>query len=218
MTVTEFALLPLRRDGHGDADLLEALLQCIEIQDQWIDENKPHLRDSDENLSSMYLQQDGSEPCLLITAPWDSPACHHDWIQSKENKEALSSLVMPYLLEDASSQLFHLEPAGVNKRLLLGDVVPKTSFSVSRLPVECEQKSAVEKKYQQLEEDLKQDSTRRQVWAGWRIEDGKDGRESLVVFWDSAARSEKVDAFLKIFEEKDTRCFRSICSEKVCKL
>ncbi|KAL2207892.1 hypothetical protein CC79DRAFT_1368749 [Sarocladium strictum] len=218
MTVTEFALLPLRRDGHGDADLLEALLQCIEIQDQWIDENQPHLRESDESLSSMYLQQDGSEPCLLITAPWDSPAGHHEWIQSKENQEALSDLVMPYISEDAASQLVHMEPAGVNKRLLLSDVVPKTSFSVSRLSVEREHRSAVEQKYQQLEEDLKQDSTRRQVWAGWRIEDVKDGRECLVFFWDPAARSEKVDAFLNSFEEQDTRCFRSICSEKVCKL
>ncbi|KAK0383708.1 hypothetical protein NLU13_9619 [Sarocladium strictum] len=217
MTVTEFALLRLRRDGHGDAELLEALLQCVEIQDQWIDENKPNLRESSESFSSMYLEQNGTEPYLLITAPWDSPAGHREWVQSEENQEAMSDLLGPYLAEDNSLQLFHMDAAGSNRRLLLEDVVPHAPFNVSRLSIDPANKAAVEKEYQSLEEELRGVSSTRLTWAGWMIEQGKDGRESLVVFWDPAARSDKVDAFLSKFQP-ETRCFRSICSENVCKL
>jgi hypothetical protein len=130
----------------------------------------------------------------------------------------MSELVAPYLAEEDSFQLFHLEPAGFNRRLLLDDVVPRTSFSVSRLAIDAATKSEVEKEYQALEEELKNATSKRQIWAGWKIEDDNDGRESLVVFWDPAARSEKIDAFLGRYEQKDTRSFRSICSESVCKL
>lgn len=217
MTVTEFALLRLRRDGHGDNDLLEALLQCIEIQDQWVDANQPDLRESEKNLSNIYLQQDGDEPYLLITAPWDSPAGHHQWMQSPENQDAMSRLLSPYIADDESRQLFHMEPAGTNCRLLLDDVVPRTPFNVSSLSIDPANKAVAQKDYQRLEESLGSKHSRRHIWAGWRIEDNERG-ESLVVFWDPAVRSDEIESFLKRYEQKDTRSFKCIGNECVCRL
>lgn len=217
MTVTEFALLRLQRDGHGDNDLYEALLQCIEIQDQWIDVHKPHLRAEGENLSNIFLERDGDAPYLLITAPWDSPAGHREWIQSKENQEAMGRLLSPYLAEDDSMQVYHLEPAGSNRRLLLDDVVPRTPFNVCSLSIDPANKAAVQEEYHRLEEELVRVSSRRQIWAGWRIESDED-RDSLVVFWDPTVQSSEVESFLKRYERKGTRSFKCMGNECVCKM
>jgi hypothetical protein len=208
MGVTEFALLRLRKDGHDDPDLLETLCQTNEIQDQWIDQHQPHLREQDDNQSQFYLQEADSEPYLLITAPWDSPEGHKEWIQSKENQEAMVSLIGPFLVA-GDMDLFHMEPAVRDQKMSLKNVTTSASFNVARLSIHPGSRQAVQTEFQRLEDDLVKTYTKRQIWAGWRIE-GAEKLETLVVFWNPAAQSEEIHYFLRKYGQHETRTFRSI--------
>lgn len=214
MTVTEFALIRLREDGRTDLEFLEMLMQCQETQDGWVHRNQPHLREAGTNLSSMFLQEQkpGDEPHLLITAPWDSPEGHHRWLECKENRRSMAKLAERIAPGDDSVVLFHMDPAGSNPNVLLGDRVSREPFRVCRLSVPAGERAALQAEFLRLERELAAVAEDGQLWAGWRIErpDDDGGREDLVVFWDPNIRSKKLGAFLDRYPDKDIRAFRNI--------
>ena len=206
MGVTEYALLLLRKDGHDDPDLLETLCQTNEVQDQWIDQHQPHLREQDDNHSQFYLHEDKSEPYMLITAPWDSPEGHKAWIQSKENQEAMTKLVGPFLVE-GDTDLFHMEAAVDSPQMPLKGAKISTRFNVTRLDVDAADRDAVQKEFQRLRDIPGSSSSKSQVWAGWKIEK-TDKLESLIIFWIPVEQSPEVTEFLTKHGRHETRTFR----------
>ncbi|UNI18492.1 hypothetical protein JDV02_004758 [Purpureocillium takamizusanense] len=110
MPVTELAILKLR-GGHDQLEFLETLMEVQELQDEWIHENKPCHLEPNANLSSMYVEE-ADPPSLLITAPWDSPEAHGEWIQSRENQDCNGKLSQ-YIRPGCDSVLmFHMDAAG----------------------------------------------------------------------------------------------------------
>ncbi|RDA93060.1 hypothetical protein CP533_0683 [Ophiocordyceps camponoti-saundersi (nom. inval.)] len=177
MAVTEFALLQLQ-PGYDEEKLRQLLARCRHRQDEWA-----QLGDENDSLSSMYLGHFDQSPTLLITAPWDSPEAHADWIRTEPN-QACNRELAEFV---RSVNLCHLEPVGRRARQLRGPFRPQgTTFNVHLFSVPDDRREALTKAYLALEEeeDKKEnnDATQDDLWAGWRLEPDHH-HQSLVVFW-----------------------------------
>ncbi|RDA87569.1 hypothetical protein CP532_3971 [Ophiocordyceps camponoti-leonardi (nom. inval.)] len=204
MTVTEFALLQLEK-GYDEEKLRQALARCRQRQDKWA---RLVIRsgsdDDDGSLSSMYLGLFDTSPTLLITAPWDSPEAHADWIRTEENQacnQELAEFVQ-------SVELCHLEPTGREKAQLRGPFQPRgVPFSVHQLSVPDDRRDALAEACRALEE-TKEASTRDVMWAGWRLE--RDHGQSLVVFFTDDVGEEQQRSLIGSCQEAKHGRFRYV--------
>ncbi|KAL7893774.1 hypothetical protein HDV63DRAFT_100477 [Trichoderma sp. SZMC 28014] len=209
MPVTEFALIKLRGE-HNSLEFLETLMECQEIQDNWVRRNQPHNLNPGANVSSMYTDAT-DQSTLLITAPWDSPEAHGEWIQSAENRMANGSLSEFTAPGADSVLLFHMEPAG--KRPQMREAFKhkdsNDTFDVCRITVNGEHRDALQLKYQALEDELRKEGLEKNIWAGWRIETFEE-EEDLVVFWAGDVLKERLQGLASLAIKKDHRRFRHI--------
>ncbi|KAK5993857.1 hypothetical protein PT974_07294 [Cladobotryum mycophilum] len=209
MPVTEFATMKLR-SGYDALEFLEALMEVQEIQDAWTRQNQPHNLDAGDNLSSMYTE-DTNPTTLLITAPWDSPQGHHEWIQTGDNQRAnarLSQFIVPGC---SSVLLFHMESAGKRPQMRTAFVHKDSNdgFDICRITVKADQRKLLQSKYQDLEDELRECGLEQSIWAGWRIETSGDD-EDLVVFWSNDVPAERLEDLLSMSDKKDHRRFKHV--------
>lgn len=199
MSVTELALIELR-SGYDELGFLELLMECQEIQDDWSREHHPHvLTNKPYNILSTFCIQKSEPPYLLITAPWDSPEAHRDWIKSKENQTVFANL-SEYIAPGCNSTLlFHMTPAG-RETDLRGDLFAKEKFSVCKLSVGSDKREAMQIKYQSIEDQVRETGPEKRIWAGWRIERCHDDIEDLIVFWSQAVSGDLVQELLNMSE------------------
>lgn len=208
MTVTEFALMKLR-ESFDDLEFLELIMQCQETQDAWSRQHHPHaLSNKPYSTLSSFVLQKTNPRFLLITAPWDSPDAHREWIESKENQSAFAQLSTYIAPTCDSVLLFHMEPAG-SQIELRGDLLAKDRFNVCRLSVPPSQKEALQSKYKSIEEQVLQEAPGHRIWAGWRIETVGE-EEDLIVFWSPSVPQEQLQGLLDMADKKDTRVFELI--------
>ncbi|KAL6902474.1 hypothetical protein GGI43DRAFT_340885 [Trichoderma evansii] len=209
MPVTEFALIKLR--GKYDAlEFLETLMECQEIQDNWVRKNQAYNLNPDANVSSMYTDAT-DQSTLLITAPWESPEAHGEWIQSAENRMANGSLSEFSAPGCDSVLLFHMEPAGARPQMreAFKHKDSNDTFDVCRITVKGDQREALQREYQTLEDELRKEGLEKSIWAGWRIETF-DGEEDLVVFWAGDVPKKRLEGLASLALKKDHRRFRHI--------
>lgn len=186
MTVTEFALIPLK-PGYDKSEIHFKLQDATNVQDQWVKENQPDLLQDKpySSLSNWFIQEPDS-PCVLITAPWNVPENHHVWLQSEENQREFAKLAMYASEESGSMVVFHMNPAGSEVELR-GDLFAQgNGFSVCKLSVNSNQKESVQEKYHSIEAQARAAKPGSRIWAGWRIERDADDEE-LVIFWNQGA-------------------------------
>jgi glutamyl/glutaminyl-tRNA synthetase len=208
MNVTEFALIRLR-DGYDELELLETLMQCQELQDEWMNQNQPHTlqRAHTGNLSSMYIQRDPDY--LLITALWESPEAHREWIKSKDNQMGFARLSTFIAPGCSSVLLFHVDTAGEPVQLR-GEFLAREEFHVYRLVNKSDKKDLVGQMYHDLEKQVHEKSPEQLLWGGWRIEKNSDAEEELVVFRCKDVPDEHMDGLLKLADEMETYNFRHV--------
>lgn len=209
MPVTEFALIKLRGQ-YNSLEFLETLMECQEIQDNWVRRNQAHNLNPGANVSSMYTDAT-DQSTLLITAPWDSPEAHGEWIQSAENRMANGSLSEFCAPGADSVLLFHMEPAGKSPQMreAFKHKDSNDTFDVCRITVKSEHREALQLKYQALEDELRKEGLEKSIWAGWRIETFED-EEDLVVFWAGDVLKERLQGLAGLALKKDHRRFKHI--------
>ena len=184
MTVTEFALIKLRSD-YDEIDFLETLMQCQEVQDEWVHAKEHRCAGcSSAVVSSMFIDSTASPPRLLITAPWASREAHGEWIRSKDNQTIFAQLEQFIAPARDSTVLVHLDSAG-GQAQLSPDLLTQGAFNVEIIEVEPAGKDALQAEYRRLEGDLLAGGAKQRIWAGWKIEE-PDDNESLVIFWSRA--------------------------------
>ncbi|PHH86556.1 hypothetical protein CDD83_10065 [Cordyceps sp. RAO-2017] len=218
MPVTEFAVLKLR-GGHDRLELLEALMQCQELQDEWMHQNQPCSVESNVNFSSMYFERPEPEPepdeadeadapALLITAPWDSPEAHGDWIQSRENQTCNGKL-SEYIEPGCDSVLlFHVEPAG-RRAQIRGAFLSKGTFHICNMTVAPGRRKPLQEAYQSLEDAVADRGMRHELWAGWRIEKSGD-KEEFVIFWSDSVLGDRLRHLMSFADTKVHRRFKHV--------
>ncbi|TWU70623.1 hypothetical protein ED733_000852 [Metarhizium rileyi] len=207
MPVTEFAVICLRRGGFDELDFLEALMEVQEIQDSWARLNHPYNLEPNDNLSSMHIEH-SDPPSLLVTAPWDSPEAHGEWIQSSENQTCnakLSRFIKPGC---GSVLLLHLSPAGKDQQLRRA-FLNRESFSVVRIAVGSGEKEELQKAYDEREREVGLMEGDQKLWAGWKMETS-DGTDELVVFWTDELGDDGVQTLIALGDKIEQRRFRHV--------
>ncbi|RSL85367.1 hypothetical protein CEP51_003342 [Fusarium floridanum] len=182
MPVNELAIIQLK-SGYDEDKFLKLLKVSQDDQAQWIRENQPHLLEGKPytNPSNFYLQK-SNPPYLVITAPWDSPEGHGEWIQSDVNKSAMGGL-LEYIAEGPDGVvLFHMKAAGSEDEVR-GDLLVQGSFNIWRISVDSDQKEKLQEQYRSVEQEVGTNPNQR-VWGGWKVEQGE--KEELVVFSQNA--------------------------------
>ncbi|KAJ3458082.1 hypothetical protein FSOLCH5_009996 [Fusarium solani] len=179
MPVNEFALLRLK-SGYDEDKFLKLVKAGQADQAQWIREHQPHLLEGKAytNPSNFYLQK-SDPPYLVITAPWDSPEGHGEWIQSDVNKSAMGGL-LEFIAEGPDGVvLFHMKAAGSEDEVR-GDLLVQGSFNIWRISVDSDQKEKLQELYRSVELQIGNTNPNQRVWGGWKVEEGE--KEELVVF------------------------------------
>ncbi|RSL73490.1 hypothetical protein CEP53_000798 [Fusarium sp. AF-6] len=182
MPVNELAIIQLK-SGYDKDKFLKLLKASQDDQARWIREHQPHLLEGKPytNPSNFYLQK-SDPPYLVITAPWDSPEGHGEWIQSNVNKSAMGGL-LEYIAEGSDGVvLFHMKAAGKEDEVR-GDLLVQGSFNIWRISVDSAQKEKLQEQYRSIEQEVGTNPNQR-VWAGWKVEQGE--KEELVVFSQNA--------------------------------
>lgn len=210
MVVTEFALIRLP-PSYDELELYEALMQNLELQDEWIRQHQPHLLPSSStgNLTTAFIAK--TDPAyLLLIAPWDSPEAHHEWIASDVNQKAMAELQKFFAEGDDAVVLFHMNAAGKQKGPPPGFREHKC-FDVNRIFVPKGEKEVVQGKYQKLEGTLLDLKLNEHLWGGWRIEKTNGDADELVVL-SSHTDCPIHQALQKLCpsDHKETRCFHHI--------
>ncbi|KYK58105.1 hypothetical protein DCS_05118 [Drechmeria coniospora] len=208
MPVTELAILQLR-GGHDDLEFLETLMECQELQDEWIHNNQPHNLEPNANLSSMYVEE-SDPPSLLITAPWDTPEAHGEWIRSGEN-QSCNGMLSEHIKPGCDTVLlFHMAPAGerAQMRTAFGT---QPFFNLCRISVRPDERESLQQAYGDLEDSLPTDATgERRLWAGWRIEKQPCEDDELVVFWTDDIAYERVLPLMRFSDRTLRRRFKQV--------
>ncbi|RSL99056.1 hypothetical protein CDV31_012352 [Fusarium ambrosium] len=182
MPVNELAIIQLK-SGYDEDKFLKLLKVSQDDQAQWIRENQPHLLEGKPytNPSNFYLQK-SDPPYLVITAPWDSPEGHGEWIQSDVNKSAMGGL-LEYIAEGPDGVvLFHMKAAGSEDEVR-GDLLVQGSFNIWRISIDSDQKEKLQEQYRSVEQEVGTNPNQK-VWGGWKVEQGE--KEELVVFSQNA--------------------------------
>ncbi|PFH61161.1 hypothetical protein XA68_18044 [Ophiocordyceps unilateralis] len=196
MPVTEFALLRLQ-SGFDKDKLLQVLARCRDRQDEWMRHQQP--QSFDGSLSTMYLGRIDDAWLVLITAPWDSPEAHADWICTEANRacnEDLDGFV-------DSVDLVHLESVGTRAQLR-GPFLSGRTFSVLQYYVSSGGRDALVEAYRSLEEN--QD----ELWAGLRVERNGEADETLVVFTGGKVELGKPQHLIQSSDDIKVGVFRHV--------
>ncbi|ATY63248.1 hypothetical protein CCM_07938 [Cordyceps militaris CM01] len=197
MPVTEFALFTLR-DSYDPIELLETVMECQEIQDDWVRANHPNECAKRASISRMYTDTTTTPSAhrVAITAPWQSPAVHRAWIETPANQGVMAKFAT-FLPAGAVPDhtagchqpcdnnpgflFFHMHAAG-RRHVLHEAFTPKEALVVTRLAAQdAAGKEQLQARYAELELALLAAAPKDRIWAGWRIEK-EDGQEELVVF------------------------------------
>lgn len=217
MPVVEVAIITLATN-YDQLELYDDLMDCLEAQDNWVQQNKPHLLAGDTRCSNDSVERNLSSPyigCedpryLLITAPWDSLEDHHEWIRSKENKAGFCKLAQHFSQAEDAVTLFHVEPVNGGQGPL-PSFMGHACFDVHRILVDPADRKLVESTYFVQEDALSDAKSDHCIWAGWRIEKRADNLQEFVIF-----SSHKLTLFGTLTEPVassitvDTLCFRHI--------
>lgn len=209
MTVTEFALLKLR-DRYDRLDFLETVMQYQEVQDSWVRRNQPTTTTLPATgVSSMFIETSpANPPSLLITAPWDSPAAHAEWVRSKDNQVVFAKLSQVIAPGCGSTKLVHLEPAG-SQEVLSEDFLTLERFHVCYVLVQPKDKGTLQDRYQKLEGELRGEKAKQQIWAGWNVE--KQGSiDELIVFWSDKVAEGRLRPLTSLAQETHRRSFQPV--------
>ncbi|KAF4977682.1 hypothetical protein FZEAL_5822 [Fusarium zealandicum] len=217
MSVTECAICPLE-EGYDEDKFLNLLKEAQHEQNRWIRKHQPHLLEGRpyENLSSFSIQK-SSPPLLLITAPWDSPEGHAEWIASDENKVVMGQL-SSYFAENSHMVFYHLDHAG-GEDDLRGDIFAQGPFNLWRLTVKPDHKDKLQELFRNVESHGSTTEPSKRIWGGWRIGDKKLADEQnggseergteqdpeVVVFW---TRDVKYDVGGRLSQVHDPMVFR----------
>ncbi|KAJ6784837.1 hypothetical protein PWT90_06817 [Aphanocladium album] len=215
MTVTEFALFTLR-DTYDAVELLETVMECQEIQDDWVRTHHPNDCAKKASVSRMYTdEKDARQHRVAITAPWQSPAAHHRWIDTAANKGVMAKFAA-FLPDgqvpehDAADRdnpaageanrgfiFFHMDSATKRRAHLHEAFSPKDALAVTRLAaLGAGGRHQLQARYDELEQELLGEAPKDRIWAGWRIE--KDGdQEELVVFRCADVPSDRLAPLLQ---------------------
>ncbi|KHN94960.1 uncharacterized protein MAM_07187 [Metarhizium album ARSEF 1941] len=208
MPVTEFAIIRLRRGGFDELDFLEALMEVQEVQDSWAQVNHPRSLSPDSSMSSMYIEQ-SDPPSLLVTASWDSPEEHGEWIRSPDNQVCNAKLSHYIKPGCGSVRLLHLRPAGRDDQLR-GAFLDKEAFNVVRITVEPGRKrDKLQEAYEMGERNAYLMDDEQKLWAGWSIEK-LHGHEELVVFWTDRLADDGVRKLIALGDRSEQRRFRHV--------
>ncbi|KAM5344817.1 hypothetical protein ACJ41O_010679 [Fusarium nematophilum] len=188
MPVTEFAILQLK-SGYDESKFREVLKHSQEVQAQWSREHQPQvLQGKPYSIPSNSFIRKSDPPYLLITAPWDTPEGHAEWIESDENKGLMGSLLEYIAQVPDAVVLFHLSPAG-SQDDLRGDLFAREALKVVRVSVKPDQKEKLQEEYRLIESSVGSAESGGRVWGGWRIEKTND-LEELVVFWSQSLKDD----------------------------
>ncbi|PHH69173.1 hypothetical protein CDD80_6965 [Ophiocordyceps camponoti-rufipedis] len=205
MAVTEYAVLQLKK-GFDRGELEQVLVRVRQRQDEWMRRHQPDgLEPGQGSLSTMSLGRDADHGCcsMLITAPWDSPQAHADWIDTETNQACNDELAG--FVE--SVKLFHLEAAG-GRVQLRGPFFPGLIFSVFQLSVSSHGRPALAEAYRALEKDRVGEDDH--LWAGWRVEPNGEADETLMVFWGSKSGPQKLKHLMDSCDGKKQSWFRHV--------
>jgi hypothetical protein len=220
MPVTEFALLQLRPE-YDERDLVRVAAHCQAVQDDWMRQHQPHTMHAHalDNLSSMYLDQEEEARApphhhrrLLITAPWESPDAHREWIASPENQAVFAKLAGFLEPGPEGVLFFHMHHAGVGEdeqpqqqqqqQQELHDVFAGVkNVNVCRMTVPPGARDSVDSAYRALRAEAGQGSAGPSIWAGWRIET-EGGQDDLVVFWSDGVGEDQLTSLLAMSDHK----------------
>ncbi|KAF5012980.1 hypothetical protein FDECE_987 [Fusarium decemcellulare] len=194
MPVTEFALLQLN-PGLDEAKFVDILKRSQNIQAEWVRKHQPQLLEGKPytNPSNFFIHR--SDPLsIVITAPWESPEGHGEWIACDENKSEMG-IIFEYITGPESVLVFHLNPAG-SEDDLRGDIFAKGPLNVWRISVKHDQKEKLQEHYRNVEREVTADPGHR-IWAGWKIEESEKAEE-LVVFWSQGVKEDFVSRLLQV--------------------
>ncbi|SPN98983.1 uncharacterized protein DNG_02022 [Cephalotrichum gorgonifer] len=186
MPVTEFCFLHLSSPFTPETHQTLEEAQCI--QDKWALEQDPNTPLNRIARGTGMLQQIGDPTALLITAPWESPAAHWEWIGTDANKEAMRKLTPLIVTEgDKKLVLFHVD-AILFPRPDDDVTSPLASavLGVHRYRVKSSEREAFESRVVEALATLATGPGTPFGW-GWRIEKGNDDTEDLLMVrgWDS---------------------------------
>ncbi|KAI5461642.1 hypothetical protein BGZ63DRAFT_424514 [Mariannaea sp. PMI_226] len=201
MVITEISLFKLNV-GLGNAEFKTIIRKAIEVQDQWIRQNQPHLLQDKpyQHHSSYFLYPTlPGRSTLFITAPWDDPETHYSWIRSQDSKVFLSKLSRFLSEEDDSTSILHMNPARASDPELRGDLFAQnTPFGLIRIT--CKPREVVWMQQWFLgvvsqARDLNPDA---RVWGGWRLEEDDMNTEELYIFWNQKVLDGRLDSLLSV--------------------
>ncbi|KAI9898669.1 hypothetical protein N3K66_007029 [Trichothecium roseum] len=206
-TVTEFTQLTLRHPGD-ELEFLEAVIQYLEEQDEWVRRHQPaRLMYTDDSFSSIHIDKTtNNTPTVLIVASWDSIQAHQKWLNSRSHQR-LHQEVSKYVSEKRqSTSTRHLKAAG--RRAELPSCMRRQGrFTVGIFHVERENMEDLQSKYDSIEKELHGQGLRGCVWAAWEL--GKNPRQGeLVVFWDQSVPSKYTNQILAFSEQKIVHHYR----------
>ncbi|KAH6689001.1 hypothetical protein F5X68DRAFT_275026 [Plectosphaerella plurivora] len=182
MTVTEFALLPLKSRGPIPAELAALLEEAQKTQDAWVharDPSKPADRDA---RGTAMLQQLEDPSVLLITTQWASPEAHKEWIASSENTATMKSLAL--YLDIAGERhvtLFHLDATPLTDldRTTQTSALSAPILSVGRFTAREGAKTAFQNAFDAARWIVEDVSKPYPLRGGWRIERKRDVDEFI---------------------------------------
>lgn len=185
MAVTEFALVHL--SSPLTPQTLQALEEAQRIQDKWALEQNSQLPESRIARGTGMLQRNEDPSAILITARWDSPAAHWEWIGTDENKQAMYKL-MPLIVAEGEKKLvlYHVDsvlfpPPGDGATSALGSPV----LSIYHYRVKLSEKEGFEDRLKVAMGELNAATATPFRW-GWRMEKDGETEELLIVRgWDS---------------------------------
>lgn len=185
MTVTEFALVHL--SSPISTQTLRTLEEAQRIQDKWALEQNPQLPESRVARGTGMLQQNEDHSAILITARWDSPAAHWEWIGTDENRQAMDKL-MPLIVAEGEKRLvlYHVDsvlfpPPGDGITSALGS----PGLNIYHYRVRPSEKEGFESRLKVAMGELNAATATPFTW-GWRIEKDGETEELLVVRgWNS---------------------------------
>jgi heme-degrading monooxygenase HmoA len=207
MTVTEIAVLPLA--GLELTTEFQAIVdQAQSIQDTWYSKHSPDKPASRRARGAGNFQQIENPSNILITAQWESPEEHWQWIGSENNASAMGKIV-PHLHAEYATKvvLFHADAI-----IFMDEAEGKTSLldspfiSVSRTYVEAAMKQGFQDKFNEVKGILEEYAAPNIVRGGWRIERESDDAEEFVLItgWEAVedhmafAKSEGFAKFIGI--------------------
>ena len=200
MPVTEFALMHLA-GGPLDSSTRQLFEECQNIQDGWALKQNPREAPTSRLARGVGMLQQVEDPsAILITARWDSPEAHWDWIGTEENKGIMEKMG-PLIVAEGEKKmlLFHVDPVvlpEVDDESAASSPLSSPILSIYRYSVKPTDKKLVAAKFDEVSNVLRKSDGKYDFKSGWRIEKQDEGTEELLVFhgWTSIEEHEQFQA------------------------